>query len=51
MSKEKTTKTMVNVSEKGLLDLVASKLNGVPLFQDKLEKAKEYLAKAKMKTT
>jgi hypothetical protein len=51
MSKAKIKKTTVNVSEKGLLDHVAAKLKGVPLFQDKLERDKKYLAKAKMKTS
>jgi hypothetical protein len=51
MSKEKTSKTMVNIPEKGLLTLVGERLKDVPLFPEKLEKAKEYLAKAKMKIT
>ena len=51
MENAKTKKTMVNVSQKGLLALVASKLRGVVLFPDKLEKAKEYLDKAKVKAT
>lgn len=43
--------TMVNISEKELLALVASKLRDVVLFPEMLERAKEYLDKAKMKTT
>lgn len=50
MSKTGEKKTLVTVPETGLLSLVASKLQNVVLFPEKLEKAKEYLDKAKMKT-
>jgi hypothetical protein len=40
---------MVKVSEKGLLDLVAAKSKGVVLFPEKLESAKQYLNKVKIK--
>jgi hypothetical protein len=49
MKNAKIKKTTVNVSQKGLLTLVASKLKGVVLFPGKLEKAKEYLDKTKVK--
>ena len=41
--------SLVTVSEAGILALVASKLKDVVLFPEKLEKAKEYLGKAKVK--
>ncbi|MBS1661071.1 MAG: hypothetical protein JST68_08475 [Bacteroidetes bacterium] len=51
MRKVGTKKAMVNVPEKGLLALVASKLKDTVLFPEKLERAKKYIDKAKMKTT
>lgn len=50
MDKAENKKTTVTVSETGLIALVASKLKDVVLFPEKLEKAKEYINKAKMKT-
>jgi hypothetical protein len=50
VSKTKNKEKMVTVPEAGLIDLVASKLKGVTLFPEKLEQAKEFLKKAKVKT-
>ncbi|MES1224686.1 MAG: hypothetical protein ABUT20_54845 [Bacteroidota bacterium] len=50
MKKTKNKEKMVSVPEAGLVALVASKLNGVALFPEKLKDAKEYLNKAKLKT-
>lgn len=50
MNKAENKETLVTVPESGLLALVASKLKDVVLFPEKLEQAKEYLDKAKMKT-
>jgi len=49
MKKQKNKEKMVTVPEASLVDLVASKLKGVALFPEKLEQAKEFLKKAKMK--
>ena len=49
MKKGKNKEKMVTVPEASLVDLVASKLKGVALFPEKLEQAKEFLKKAKMK--
>ena len=49
MNKAENKEKMVTVPEAGLVALVASKLKGVALFPEKLEKAKEYLKKAKVK--
>lgn len=49
MNKAKNKETLVTIPEAGLLALVASKLKDVVLFPEKLEKAKEYLSKAKVK--
>ena len=49
MKKGKNREKMVTVPEAGLVDLVASKLKGVALFPEKLEQAKEFLKKAKLK--
>jgi len=49
MGKAENKEKMVNVPESGLVTLVASKLKGVALFPERLEKAKEYLKKAKLK--
>jgi len=51
MSKAENKEKMVTVPESGLVALVASKLKGVALFLEKLEKAKEYLKKAKLKNS
>jgi hypothetical protein len=50
MNKAKNKEALVTIPEAGLLALVASKLKDVVLFPEKLEKAKEYLDKAKVKT-
>jgi hypothetical protein len=50
MNKAKNKDKMVSVPEAGLVALVASKLKGVALFPEKLERAKAYLKKAKPKT-
>jgi len=50
MSKAKNKETLVTVPEAGLIALVASKLKDMVLFPEKLEKAKQYLNKAKIKT-
>jgi hypothetical protein len=49
MNKAKNKEKMVTVPEAGLVGLVAAKLKGVALFPEKLENAKEYLKKAKLK--
>lgn len=49
MNKTKNKAPLVSVPETDLLALVASKLKNVVLFPEKLEKAKEYLDKVKMK--
>ena len=49
MSKEKKKTPTANVPEKELLDMVASKLKGVALFPESLERAKKFLEKAKIK--
>jgi hypothetical protein len=49
MSKAENKEKMATVPEASLVVLVASKLKGVALFPEKLEKAKEYLRKAKLK--
>ena len=51
MNQAKNKETLVTLPEAGLLALVASKLKNVALFPEKLEQAKKYLEKAKMKTT
>jgi len=50
MSKAKNKETLVTVPEAGLIALVASKLKDMVLFPEKLEKAKQYLNKTKIKT-
>lgn len=49
-AKETKSKKMVKVPEAGLISLVASKLKGRTLFPEKVEAAKKYLDKAKIKT-
>jgi len=51
MNKAKNKEKMVTVPEAGLVALVAARLKGVALFPEKLEKAKEYLKKAKLKNS
>lgn len=49
--KVENKKVFVSVPEASLLELVALKLRNVILFSEKLEKAKEFLEKVKIKTT
>jgi hypothetical protein len=49
MKKAENKEKMVLVPEKGLVALVASKLKGVALFPEKLEKDKAFIKKAKVK--
>ena len=49
MNKAENKEKMVTIPEASLVDLVASKFKGVALFPEKLEQAKEYLKKAKLK--
>lgn len=46
-TKDKKAKNKVSVPKKGLLSLVASKLNGRNLFPEKVENAKVYVRKLK----
>jgi hypothetical protein len=50
MNKTENKKSLVTVTESGLLALVAAKLKDTVLFPEKQEEAKEYLKKAKIKT-
>jgi hypothetical protein len=49
MNRAKSKEKMVSVPEASVVDLVASKLKGVALFPKKLEQAKAFLEKAKLK--
>jgi hypothetical protein len=49
MKKRENREKMVTIPEASLVDLVASKLKGVALFPEKLEQAKAFLKKAKVK--
>lgn len=50
-TKDKKTNELVNVSEAGLLSLVAAKLKGRVLFPRRIEEAKKFLQKAKIVKT
>lgn len=50
MNETENKKTVVTVPKSGLLALVAAKLKDAVLFPEKLEEAKKYLKKAKIKT-
>ncbi|MHA4807388.1 hypothetical protein ACX0G9_04760 [Flavitalea flava] len=50
MNNAEDSKKMVAIPENALLALVANQLKDVALFPEKLEDAKEYLKKAKIKT-
>jgi hypothetical protein len=46
-TKEKDTERMVQISESGLLSLVASKLKDRLLFPEKVEESKKFFSKIK----
>lgn len=51
MNKQENKQTMVAVPETALLALVKAKLKDTPvLFPEKLERAKAFISKVKMKT-
>jgi hypothetical protein len=48
MKDKESTQKLVKVSESGLMSLVADKLKDKPLFEEKVESAKQYLKKIKV---
>jgi hypothetical protein len=49
MEEEKNKEKMVSLSGEALLDFVFNKFKGVPLFPEKLQQAKDFIEKVKVK--